>query len=331
MKTVAVIGEGAWGTAIANVLTDNTVSVKLWCHDTAVATSINNKHLNAQYLPGVILSKQIRAYNELEDAIDNCPVIFISTPTTFFRSIVTRCTPFYNNQQHWVVLSKGIENDTLLLPSHILANVLDPAICYSVLGGPSFAQEVVAQKLTGVVVASSTIEQAKIIAQLVHTPYFKPYTSTDIIGVQTGGALKNVLALLMGVAYGMGCAENTRALLFTQGWHELMAIARAFGAHEQTLYGLAGLGDSFLTVTGIHSRNRALGIAIGQGTAQHYNTSDACVVPEGINTIRSVKKIGSRYNLLLPVFESLYAVIFESAPLNSIVQAVSSATAHVKQ
>lgn len=330
MKTVAVIGEGAWGTAIASVLADNAISVNLWCQDPAVATTINNKRVNERYLPGITLSPYICAHNSLTKAIKECSIIFISTPTTFFRSIATQCAALYNKNQHWIVLSKGIENDTLLLPSTILAQVLDPTIKCSVLGGPSFAQEVVARALTGIMVASSQHEDAKTIAQLVHTNYFQPRTSTDIVGVQVGGALKNVLALLMGVAQGMGCAENTRALLFTQGWHEMTLVARAFGAHEQTLYGLAGLGDSFLTVTGIHSRNRALGFSIGQGTAPHYYISDACVVPEGINTIRSVKKIGNQYHLSLPLFSSLHAVVFESAPLNSIVQAVSSAVAPEK-
>jgi glycerol-3-phosphate dehydrogenase (NAD(P)+) len=224
----------------------------------------------------------------------------------------------------WVVLSKGIENESLKVPTQVLAEILDPAIKTAVLGGPSFAQEVMERKLTGVMLASVDQERAQFITSLLANHYFYPWVSDDELGVQLGGALKNVGALLMGIAQGAGFSDNTRAWLFTRCWHELTFIACSLGAQEKTLAGLAGIGDLFLTVLGSYSRNLALGRSIGQGHGVRYAASDVCVLPEGINTIRSVRQLIDQRGLTLVLCQALYAIIFEKARNELLLQAVVS-------
>ena len=305
MKPIAVIGEGAWGTAIAQVLADNGHQVNLWCCDSSVAASINNEHMNTRYMPGFVLSKNISAEAQLATVLGCSSFVFISTPTVFFRKIIISCKPYYHKEQCWVVLSKGIENESLLVPTQILAQVLDPKITCAVLGGPSFAQEVMERKLTGVTVAAVDKKNADQIAHLVRTAYFYPYTTDDIMGAQLGGALKNVMALLMGIAQGAEYGDNTRAFLFTRCWSELVAIALSLGARSETLFDLAGLGDAFLTVTGKHSRNLALGFAIGKGDRVKSEQAATCELPEGINTLSSLKHVATMRKVNVPLFEAL--------------------------
>ena len=331
MKSVGVIGEGAWGTAVAQVIADNGHQVNLWCYDSIVAEQINTKHANMRYASDFVLPENIYAHEELEPVLAESDFIFISRPTAFFRTIVERCKPFYNKQQCWVVLSKGIENKTLKLPTQILQEVLSPQICLGVLGGPSFAQEVLARQQTGVMVAAFDLEIAKKIAQIVANNYFYVATNTDVLGVQLGGALKNVVALMMGVAQGADFGDNARALLFTCGWRELVAIACALGADQQTLFDLPGIGDAFLTVTGKYSRNLAIGITIGRGDATGFVHTDSCVLPEGINTIQSIKELIVAKNIRAPLCEMLYAVIFESAIPKQLLQAAVSSVFGVEK
>ncbi len=322
MKPIAVIGEGAWGTAIAQVIADNGHSVRLWCCDAFVSTSINTQQVNARYMPGFVLPKTICADTHLETVLADCSFVFVSTPTVFFRKVIMQCKPYYKKEQCWVVLSKGIENESLLVPTQILVQILDANITRAVLGGPSFAQEVMARKLTGVTVAATDISCAGLVADLVRNAYFYPYLTTDILGVQLGGALKNVMALLMGIAQGAEYADNTRAFLFTRCWAELISIAVSLGAQSHTLFDLAGLGDVFLTVTGTYSRNFALGVAIGKGDRIKYEQKAICELPEGINTLCSLEHVASMRKLNVPLFEALYAIIFESAHTNRLLQAV---------
>lgn len=324
MKFIGVIGEGAWGAAVARVLADNGHQVRLWCHDEQVAQQINREHVNRIYMPAFDLPKTIVAETELTRVLHDCDVIFISTPTAFFRGVVSQCKPFYTKNQLWVILSKGIENESLCVPSQILQEILDPTIAFAVLGGPSFAQEVMARKLTGVMVAADQEEIARKIAKIVANNYFRVTMSTDVLGVQLGGALKNVGALLMGVAQGAGFSDNTRALLFTRCWQELNVLAHVLGAQVATLADLAGIGDLFLTVLGGYSRNLALGKSIGAGVPTRYHATDVCVLPEGINTIKSVKQLVEKNNLCAPLCCALYAIIFDNASCNLLLQVAAT-------
>lgn len=321
MKPIAVIGEGAWGTAIAHVLADAGHEVVLWCCDGAVAHEINEHHTNTRYMPGCTLPLAISACTDVAALVKKSEYIFISTPTIFFRTVVLQAQAASHPSQCWVVLSKGIENDTLFVPSQILADVLGADMPCVVLGGPSFAHDVIKRQLTGVMIGASKPAVAQRVAQLVATPYFYPFVGDDAVGIQLGGALKNALALLMGIASGAGYCDNTRALLFTRGWQEMIELAVRCGARRDTLYDLAGIGDLFLTVSGGHSRNLSVGMQLGKGRALGQILGSMCHVSEGVNTTKAIKQLIDMHQLSLPLFETLYSIMFESAQCDRLLQA----------
>ena len=322
MKSVGVIGEGAWGTAISSVLADNGCEVALWCHDAAVAVQINNEHRNDRYMPGFVLSDYIVAHEDLSLVLDN-DLIFISTPMKYFRNVVEQCKKYYRSEQQWVVLSKGIENDTLLLPSQILMELLSSQIKCSVLGGPSFAQEVMGKKLTGVNIAAIQQSFTTELVQIIQNNYFRTFPINDLIGIQTGGALKNVLAFLMGMVDGLGYSDDTRALFFTHGWQEMLVVAQSLGAQQETLLGLAGIGDVFLTVTGRYSRNVLVGKAFGEGKSLDHILKETGYIPEGINTIKTVEQIIQKNRLTLPLFDALYNIVYNGTAPKELVLVIA--------
>ena len=311
VKSIGVIGEGAWGTAIASLLAENGYQVHLWCYDKVVAQGINQEHQNSHYMPDFVLSPRIIAYTDLKDVMFN-EWIFISTPIKFFRDIVTQCKPYYRRNQRWVVLSKGIENDTLMLPSQILAHVLSSQINVAVLGGPSFAHGVMDRCTTGVNIAASDSIIAEDLALLVRNAWFRPFINDDVLGIELGGALKNVVAILLGISTGMQNDDNTHALLFTRAWQEMTALAEALGAKHKTLQDLAGIGDLFLTVSGHYSRNFFVGKRLGSGQKLESVLQETGFIPEGLNTVKTVKQLIEKYQLTLPLFSTLYAVVFEN-------------------
>lgn len=325
VKSIGVIGEGAWGTAIASLLAENGHQVHLWCYDKTVAQEINQEHKNSRYMPDFVLSPRIIAYVDLKDVAFN-EWIFISTPIKFFRDIVTQCKPYYRRNQRWVVLSKGIENDTLMLPSQVLAHVLSPQINGAVLGGPSFAHGVMAHCTTGVNVAASDRMVAEDLVHLVRNTWFRPFINDDVLGIELGGALKNVVAILLGISTGMQNDDNTHALLFTRAWQEMSALAEALGAQHKTLQDLAGIGDLFLTVSGHYSRNFFVGKRLGTGQKLESILQETVFIPEGLNTVKTVKQLIQKYHLTLPLFSTLYEVVFENLSPTQL----SDVAAHVE-
>lgn len=317
---VTVIGGGAWGTAMACVLAENKHTVSVWCHEPDTAREINEQHINTRYMPNQPLPETIQAHTDLKSAIAQNTWVFISTPTQFLRTIANQCKPFYNQNQVWVSLSKGIENDTILLPSDILAQELDEHIKFAVLSGPSFAHDVIQKKLTGVIVAAVDDSIAYNTTLLVKTSYFLPFICNDVPGVQLGGALKNVVALLMGVAQGIDTAANTKALLFTQAWQEMLLVARALGGRIDTLIDLSGIGDLFLTVTNQQSKNFQIGTAIGRGEKLKTIIDKAGYVPEGVNTLQSIKQIIEQYQLQLTLFATLDQIFHEEVAPQQLAQ-----------
>lgn len=320
MSLISVIGEGAWGMAIAGTVANNGYQVNLWCYDKKVVHSINQEHHNELYMPGKMVPPNIIAYASLEKVVKGSEWIFVSTPIKYLRDVLQQCKPFYSRRQRWVILSKGIENESLMLPSQMLAHIFGSSIQYAVLGGPSFAKDVINKDIVGVVVAASNRSLARDVATIVKNDYFKPFIIDDTLGIQLGGALKNVVAIIMGCTEKY--AESTRAFIFTRAWQEMCALAKSLGAKQDTLLGLAGIGDLFLTVSGSVSRNLRTGRLLSHGTRIEDIEKKLGAVSEGLNTIKSVKELIDKYKLTLPLFQTLYRIVFEGASTDLLIEAV---------
>ncbi|HJM69062.1 MAG TPA: NAD(P)H-dependent glycerol-3-phosphate dehydrogenase [Candidatus Babeliales bacterium] len=317
---ITVLGEGSWGTAISTVLAANGHDVNLWCHDIALVDEINTKHTNTRYMPDITLSAKIKASNDLESVLKNANWLFEAIPVVYLRSVLVQVKPYYVGTQNWVVLSKGIENDTLLYPSQMLQDVFGDVVNYGVLGGPSLARELIDKKITGVVVASENESLSKQLQQLMKNDYCLPYLSKDPLGVQIGGALKNVVTLGVGMLRSTSCCGNTQAWFLTRGFAEIVSIAEHFGAQASTLYGLSGLGDLILCVTGTGSRNFEVGAALGKGESLDSILERTGYTPEGINTLKSLYTIIQDNNLNAPICAGLYKVVFEGMSFEALLK-----------
>lgn len=315
---VTVLGDGAWGTAIAKLLAQNGHEVLLWCNDAEVALTIQDHHINERYLPGIQLPSTIIPTLDLSQALKN-QFVFEAIPVKFMRSVLNKAKPYAQPGQTWVVLSKGIETDTLLLPSQIAQDVLGENVPTIIISGPSFAHDLIKQQLTAVAIAGSSVETVAPVANLLENNFFKTKFCPDIIGVQVGGALKNIIALGMGMLDGAGYKDNPQAFFLTQGLQEIAQVAQALGGNNETIYGLSGLGDLVLTATGKQSKNRALGRRLGQGES----LSSLCgngALPEGCNTLQSVRQLALKYELELPLCSGIYDVVFDGKPLDDVMK-----------
>ena len=323
-RTVCVLGGGAWGTAIATVLATNGYQVKLWCYEVVVAEEIKATRCNRQYLPGIELDKRIVTVLKLKEALSGVRWVFEATPVKFLRSVASTCKPFFSNDQVWVILSKGIENDTLLLPGHILDEVFDTTVNKATIGGPSFAQDLAQKRITAVTVAAHDQKVGKELQEMLANDYFRPYLSDDVLGVQLGGALKNVLTLGIGMLDGAGFTDNTKAFLFTAGLREMATCVQVLGGRERTLYEFSGVGDLVLTAMGHLSRNLQVGRRLGKGDRLENILNAVGFIPEGINTVKSAHQLIQKHRLDMPIFEGLYQVIFGDQTIHTLLQQLMS-------
>ncbi len=328
-KKIAMLGAGAWGTAVATVLANNGHDVTLWCFERDVVDSIKRVHQNERYLPTIEINPLVTATNDLARAIADADIIFEATPIAFLRSVLLNAKPHVKPHVPWVVLSKGIENDTLLLPSSIIHDVLGFTTKVAVVAGPTFAQELAQGKFSAAVVASDNIVLCDEIISLLANTYFMLQVSNDLLGVQVGGAVKNVIALAIGIARGAKQTENTIAYLVTEGLAELAKIIELFGGKKETALSLAGLGDLVLTCMGTLSKNLRVGMMIGCGTNVHdIKAKQGMVLPEGINTIRSLDELAGKKDIKLPLCRGVYECIFEGKPFEVMLDLVKSARSH---
>lgn len=317
MNTVTVLGDGAWGTAMATVLAARGNRVVLWCYDPAIAHSIVNTRTNDRYLPGIKLDPLIEATTDLEYACSQSALIFEAVPVAFLREVLVCVRSVLHEQHRWVILSKGLEQDTLMLPTQVIDDVLGVQVAKAVISGPSFSRDVALRRPTGVVMAAEQKNISESLCKLVTTDYFKAYQSTDMIGVQVGGALKNVIALGIGILDGAGHTDNARALVLTHGLHDMVRCAQALGGKAETVYGLAGLGDVILTAMGSVSRNVQMGRRIGKGeTLDAIAHERAGVLPEGVNTVISAYQLCKRHGLHMPVLEGIYQLAVGTTTVN---------------
>ncbi|HEX7324171.1 MAG TPA: NAD(P)H-dependent glycerol-3-phosphate dehydrogenase [Rhodanobacteraceae bacterium] len=306
--TVAVLGAGSWGTALAALLCGNGNATRLWGRNTAALTRIGAEHANPRYLPGVALPTDIRCMPALAGAVAGVDVVLVAVPSHAFRQVLAEAAPLLGPGVGYAWATKGFEPGTGRFLHELVAERL-PDNPTAVVTGPSFAREVAAGMPTAVTVHSSDDAFAHRIAELLHNHTFRAYTGNDMLGAELGGAMKNVLAVATGVADGMQLGLNARAGLITRGMNEMLRLGAALGARPQTLMGLAGLGDLVLTCTGQLSRNYRFGFALGQGVPLDRALADIGQVVEGAVTADEVMRLAARSGLELPISEHVQKVL----------------------
>lgn len=311
-RRVAVVGAGAWGTALAGLLAKRGHEVVLWSWEAEVADSVNREHTN-RYLEGVALPASLRATTSLPEAVGGAEVVLSVSPAQFVGRIMGEAAASMAGDAVVVSASKGIETDTLRSMDEVLSAVLPARVMerFCVLSGPSFAAEVAREAPTAVVVASHDESTAREVQGVFQTGYFRVYTNTDVVGVEIAGALKNVIALAAGVASGLGFGHNTLAALITRGLAEMSRLGVALGARPTTFSGLAGMGDLVLTCTGSLSRNRSVGYRLGQGEPLEAILADMTAVAEGVKTAEAAYALSRRHNVEMPITEQVYAIVHE--------------------
>jgi len=317
----AVVGAGAWGTALADLLARNGHEASLWAYESDVVESINAKHENVRFLRGYALSPDVTAVGEISRAVERADLIALATPSHVLRGIIKSAAKFLPRAAPMVVATKGIERQTLCLMTEIVEQEL-PGATVVALSGPSFATEVVSRQPTAVVVASKQNGAASIAQKAFSSAYFRTYTHTDVIGVELGGALKNVMAVATGIADGLGLGFNARAALVTRGLAEMTRLGTALGAEQSTFAGLAGLGDLVLTCTGSLSRNRAVGVEIGKGRKLEDVLKDRETVAEGVITAQSARELAAREGVEMPIVDTVNRVLFEGQSARSAIAAL---------
>ncbi len=313
-----MLGEGAWGTSMAILLANNGYRVNLWCYHDEIAQEIKSTRINQCYLPGIKIPELIYPTSDIKEAVSGATYLFEAIPTEFLRSIVEQVKSVYVSEHIWVVLSKGIEEGTLLFPSQIIKEICGPDVKTAVVTGPSFARDVAEQQMTAVVIAADDCLRAKDIYELLSNNYFKPYLSMDIIGVQAAGAFKNIIALGVGLVSGAGKGDNTRAYVITRGLQEMALFVHSLGGCTQTVSGLAGVGDLILTCMGDLSRNIRVGHRVAEGESLGEIKQEKGALPEGINTIKSVYEIMQRDKLKLPVCAGIFDIVFNQQSVQEI-------------
>lgn len=306
----AVIGAGAWGTALGHVLATNGHHVRLWAHEPAVAASINDLHENTVFLAGAALPRSLVASTDLEATLVDAEVVVYATPSAHLRSIARAAASYVKEHTIVAVATKGIEEGTLSLMTDVVG-AEHPRRSIVAISGPSFAVEVVANQPTAIVAASANLAAARCVQKVLSNGSFRVYTQRDVIGVELGGALKNVMAVATGIVEGVGLGHNSRAALITRGLAEMTRLGVALGATSSTFAGLAGIGDLVLTCTGSLSRNRAIGEEIGRGATLAEALAGKQTVAEGVVTARSAWQLAARFDVDMPIVEMVNRILFE--------------------
>ena len=309
---ILVVGAGSWGTTLAAMLADKGFDVLLWAHEEKIVEQINNDKTNDVFLPDIKLPSDLRATRNLVDAVAHARYIVNAVPTQYIRSVFFPLKPLLGDESVIVSVSKGIEIGTLLTPSLILKEILGRPV--SVLSGPSFAKEVIARKPTAVTLAAEDKKTGLLLQELFNTDYFRVYTHDDIIGVEFGGALKNVVAIAAGICDGMGLGYNARAALITRGLSEIARLGIRMNAQEMTFSGLSGLGDLVLTCTGALSRNYTVGFKLGQGIKLTDITGQMPQIAEGVATTLSAHDLSKKQEVDMPITKQVYLTLYEDKP-----------------
>ena len=312
MSKIGVIGSGTWGTALAVLLTGNGHEVELWSAVPAEveALTATRRHPNLGDTP---IPEKIRVTGDLEQAMKDKELLVLSVPSVYVRETAHRIAPFLKEGQVITNVAKGIEDTTLKNLSEIIEEEL-PAARVTVLSGPSHAEEVSRGLPTTCVAGAHRRQDAELVQNLFMSPVFRVYTSPDMLGIELGGALKNVIALAAGIADGLGCGDNTKAALITRGIAEITRLGTAMGGSPETFSGLTGIGDLIVTCASMHSRNRRAGILIGKGYTMDEAMKEVKMVVEGVYSARAARALSKKYQVSMPIVEQVNEVLFDGKP-----------------
>ena len=313
MAKAGVIGSGSWGTALARVLSKNGHEVTLWSRREEESRMLREERENKSKLPGVKLPDDILCTTDLEQTVEGKDILVLATASPSIRSMAKKMAPYVAAGQLIVDVSKGIEESTLMILTDVIAQEI-PQCRAAVLSGPSHAEEVGRDIPTTVVAGAKDRETAEYIQNLFMNKVFRVYTSPDMLGIELGGALKNVIALAAGAADGLGCGDNTKAALITRGIAEMSRLGVAMGGHIETFNGLTGIGDLIVACASMHSRNRRAGILIGQGKTMQEAMDEVKMVVEGVNSAKAAKTLAEKYGIDMPIVQEVNQVLFEDKP-----------------
>ena len=318
MEKVSVLGTGSWGSALALGLAKKGYEVSMWTRSEEQAKKINRTKENTDYLPGVLFPNNIIVTTNIEDSIKNSKIIVLAVPSQAIRGICIKIKPFVKEDQILVDVAKGLEKGTGLRLSEVCKEEL-PKNPYVTLSGPSHAEEVARDIPTTVVVASEDLETAQFVQDVFMSPKLRVYTNPDIVGVELGGALKNIIAFGAGICDGLGYGDNAKAALMTRGIREIGRLGAAMGANASTFAGLSGIGDLIVTCTSMHSRNRRAGILIGQGKSLDETLKEVKMVVEGITATEVAYEVAKELNIDMPITNAIYSVLYKGLKPNEIV------------
>lgn len=313
MAKIGMIGAGSWGTALAWLLTNNGHEVTVWSALADEIEMLQKDHEQKSKLPEVILQESMQFTTDLEEAIREKELLVLAVPSVFTRSTAARMKPYVSQGQKIVNVAKGIEESTLKTLSEVIEEEI-PQADVAVLSGPSHAEEVGRGIPTTIVVGAHTKETAEYIQNIFMNEVFRVYTSPDVLGIELGAALKNVVALAAGIADGLGYGDNTKAALITRGITEIARLGTAMGGRFETFCGLSGIGDLIVTCASMHSRNRRAGILIGKGYSMEEAMKEVNMVVEGVYSAKAAMGLAEKYQVQLPIIEQVNAVLFEGKP-----------------
>jgi glycerol-3-phosphate dehydrogenase (NAD(P)+) len=317
---IAVLGAGSWGTALAIQCARAGRQARLWGRDPAHVAAMASERVNQRYLPDAYFPDSLQLIAALEAAIDGVNDVLIAVPSHGFRSLLTQLRPLLPASTRLCWATKGFELTTGKLPNEVAHEVLGSGRSVAVLSGPTFAAEVGAGLPTAMTIASPEADYAEQLAHDLSSSSFRGYTSTDIAGVEVGGAVKNVLAIGAGLSDGLGFGANTRIALITRGLVEMTRLGVALGARRETFMGLAGLGDLVLTCTDNHSRNRRFGLALAQGTDVEQALHHIGQVVEGYHAAQALQQVAAREHVVMPIAQAIYAVLYQQLPAEQVVR-----------
>ncbi len=318
---VSVIGGGSFGTVIANITAENGYDLSFWMRSDSRARELNRLQENTQYLPGYRLSERIIATSNMAAAAQDSKLIFVAVPSGSFRQVVRELVPHLLEDVVLISTTKGIESGSFDLMSQILNQEM-PRAKIGVLSGPNLAKEIANKNLTGTVIASPHVEVRELVKDALRSRFFRVYANNDMFGVELGGSLKNIYAIIAGIAAALGMGHNTNSMLVTRALTEMARFGKELGADPMTFLGLAGVGDLVVTCSTPLSRNYRIGLALGKGTALQEAISELGQVAEGINTVKLVKEKADALGVYMPLASGLYKIIYENDSLENIISSL---------
>jgi glycerol-3-phosphate dehydrogenase (NAD(P)+) len=321
VKNVAVLGGGSFGTVIANIIANNGHRTLLWMRDAEQVASLNKLHENLNYLPGYKLHKDVVATDDLVGAVEDVDLIFVAVPSSSFRQVVRQMKPLIHKDVILVSLTKGIEAKTFALMSQILAEETENAHI-AVLSGPNLAKEIAISSPTGAVVASKDHHVVEEVQNVLRSDSFRVYSNSDMLGVELGGSLKNIYAIIAGLAESVGMGHNTNAMLVTRSLTEMARFGVELGADPMTFLGLSGVGDLIVTCSSPLSRNFRVGKALGEGKDIDLVISEMDQVAEGVNTLKQVKEKADELGVKMPLVNGLYEIVYNNETVDHIISSL---------